>query len=253
MTLKAARLVLCAGAMGSARIVLRSNEAWNKALPLVANPYTYYPCLNFARMLSYYNKAVFHSLTQVMLLYNPRPGKLQPVQGQIYSYRSLMTFKLMKESPLAMRESRALMQALGWYFVVLGVHHPDMPGKGKRLWLERGDGEPVLRVAYRRSPEEEKNRRKMERGLARLMPRLGCLPLKRIDPGSGASIHYAGTLPMGTASRRFTTTPSGRLRGTRGVYVADGSVLPSLPAKGLTFTLMANADRVGCLLARRLK
>jgi len=42
------------------------------------------------------------------------------------------------------------------------------------------------------------------------------------------------------------------LRACHHVYLADGSVFPWLPAKGLTFTLMACADRVGTLLAARL-
>jgi hypothetical protein len=36
------------------------------------------------------------------------------------------------------------------------------------------------------------------------------------------------------------------------VYLADGSVFPWLPPKGLTFNIMANADRVGAILAERL-
>jgi hypothetical protein len=36
------------------------------------------------------------------------------------------------------------------------------------------------------------------------------------------------------------------------VYLADGSLLRRLPAKGLTLTLMANADRIGSALAGRL-
>jgi len=43
-----------------------------------------------------------------------------------------------------------------------------------------------------------------------------------------------------------------RLRATRAVYLADGSIFPWIPPKGLTFNLMANADRVGSLLAERL-
>ncbi|MCC5874706.1 MAG: GMC family oxidoreductase [Candidatus Sumerlaeia bacterium] len=251
-TLKAARLVLCAGAIGSARIVLRSADAWNTPLPLVSNPYTYVPCLNFGGLGMPDRGYPRHSLTQVMLFFDPDPGKRRLIQGQIYSYRSLLTFKLMKESPLAMTESRRLMQALAWYFVVLGIHHGDHPGRSKRLWLEKVDDDPVLRVKYRRTEGETAERREMEARLLRLMPKLGLLPLKRIDPGHGSSIHYAGTLPMTTKSRRYTTTRSGRLRGTRSVYIADGSVLPDLPAKGLTFTLMANADRIGSHLARSL-
>lgn len=252
--LKAARLVLCAGTFGTARIVLQSHGARHVHLPLVCNPYTYVPCLNFGGLGVPEQDHPRHSLTQVMLFFDPEPGMRHPVQGQIYSYRSLLTFKLMKESPLAMPQSRRLMQALAWYFVVLGIHHGDRPGRTKRLWMEDGEngGHPVLKVRYRRSQEETAERARMEKELVRLMPKLGLLPLKRIDPGPGASIHYGGTLPMRTKAGRYTTSRTGRLRGTRSVYIADGSVLPELPAKGLTFTLMANADRVGLHLARSL-
>jgi choline dehydrogenase-like flavoprotein len=40
--------------------------------------------------------------------------------------------------------------------------------------------------------------------------------------------------------------------GMSGLYVVDGSVLPSLPAKSHTFTVMANALRAGTKLAERL-
>ena len=52
--------------------------------------------------------------------------------------------------------------------------------------------------------------------------------------------------------RELTTDGDGKLQGTRAVFVADGAVFPSLPAKGLTFSIMANADRVGSALARGL-
>jgi hypothetical protein len=47
------------------------------------------------------------------------------------------------------------------------------------------------------------------------------------------------------------TSGDGLLAGTRAVHIADGSLLKSLPAKGLTLTLMANAHRIGSILARR--
>ena len=82
--------------------------------------------------------------------------------------------------------------------------------------------------------------------------RPGCLPRRRVFPGHGSSLHDAGQFPATEEERPLTTTPSGRLRGTRSVYLADGSVLAYLPAKGLTFTLMANADRIGSGIARGL-
>ena len=84
-----------------------------------------------------------------------------------------------------------------------------------------------------------------ERAVLRNFRRLGCWPLKRIHPGHGSSIHYAGTLPISSVERELTCDGYCRLRGARGVYLADGSVFPWLPAKGLTFSIMANAHRVG--------
>ena len=83
--------------------------------------------------------------------------------------------------------------------------------------------------------------------------RLGCLPLKRIRPGNGSSIHYAGTFPISGEDRPLTCDRDARLRGTRAVYLADGSVFPWLPPKGLTFNIMANADRVGAIVAERMR
>jgi choline dehydrogenase-like flavoprotein len=60
----------------------------------------------------------------------------------------------------------------------------------------------------------------------------------------GASVHYAGTLPMSTAGGSLTTTPNGRSRDIPNLHLVDGSTFCFLPAKNLTFTLMANARRI---------
>lgn len=60
----------------------------------------------------------------------------------------------------------------------------------------------------------------------------------------GASVHYAGTLPMMKEGGDYTCTPVGASRDVNGLYFADGTTFPSLPAKNLTFTLMANAARI---------
>jgi hypothetical protein len=49
-----------------------------------------------------------------------------------------------------------------------------------------------------------------------------------------------------------TCTPDCEVRPWRDVFVADGSCLSSLPAKHCTFAVMANADRVGRIVANRL-
>ena len=61
----------------------------------------------------------------------------------------------------------------------------------------------------------------------------------------GASVHYAGTMPMTRTPGPFTTTEFGQSRDFENLFIVDGSTFPSLPAKNITFTLMANATRVG--------
>jgi hypothetical protein len=50
---------------------------------------------------------------------------------------------------------------------------------------------------------------------------------------------------MCTETKALTCTPDCRSKDLHNLYFADGVSFPFLPAKNLTFTLMANAIRVG--------
>jgi len=76
------------------------------------------------------------------------------------------------------------------------------------------------------------------------MRKTGTFALKRINPGYGASVHYAGTLPFSNEEKPFTLARNGRLHGTKHVFVADSSGFEYLPSRGVTFTLLANAHNV---------
>jgi choline dehydrogenase-like flavoprotein len=252
-TFSARRLVLAAGALGTARIVLRSLDRYNTAIPFVANPYTYVPCVNLA-MLGKPAADRRHSLTQVGAIFEPRPGGKRRVHAQAYSYRSLLLFKIAKESPLPVAAFRVMRDLLS-AFVILGIHHEDRPSPAKRCVLRRGaqGGPDVLEVEYRQDPEVVRRQARDEKAILRCFRKLGCWALKRIHPGNGANIHYGGTIPMTEEESELTVTPACRLRHTRAVYLADASVLPYLPAKALTLTLMANAERVGTIVAEELR
>ncbi|HEY8480992.1 MAG TPA: GMC family oxidoreductase [Spirillospora sp.] len=56
-----------------------------------------------------------------------------------------------------------------------------------------------------------------------------------------AAFHPTGTARLGADEARAPVDPSGRLRGVRGVYVADASVLPSCPEVNPQLTIMAMA------------
>jgi choline dehydrogenase-like flavoprotein len=69
-------------------------------------------------------------------------------------------------------------------------------------------------------------------------------------PGSDA--HVVGTVPMG-GDGVLSCSLFCELNIAPDVYMVDGSWLPELPAKHCTFTIMANAYRVGSFLANKLE
>ncbi len=246
-------LVLAAGVFGAARIVLRSFGAYERPIPLVCNPYTYAPCINLG-MIGRDAADARHSLSQLTATFAPPGSGWPPMHVSIYSYRSLLTYKLMKESPLSSRAGLLLMRSLIPLFAVLGLHHADDPTPIKNVALVQASGRipERLKISYALRAEESDRIERQERLLLRQFRRLGCPVIKRVRPGPGSSIHYAGTFPISASPGEFECSGDGLLHGTRGVYLADGSLLRSLPAKGLTLTLMANAARIGSGLAARL-
>jgi choline dehydrogenase-like flavoprotein len=250
-THRARSLVIAAGALGTARIVLRSLDRYDRRVPLVCNPHTYCPMINL-RMIGRPAADRRHSMAQLCFVYAP-DGSPGLTVGHVYSYRSLLSFKLVRESPLAHRASARIVRSLLPALTIALLQHADEPTADKYCSLRRqGDGD-TLEIGYALSDQEEARIERVERAIVRHFRSLRCLAIRRVRPGHAASAHYAGCFPMAAEGGELTTEPSGRLRGTGNVYLADGSVFPRLPSKGLTFTMMANADRVGTGLSRALK
>ncbi len=65
-----------------------------------------------------------------------------------------------------------------------------------------------------------------------------------------AGFHPSGTAAAGSDPARHPVDPEGRLRGIEGVWVADGSILPSCPGVNPQVSIMAMAAGVGEAAAR---
>lgn len=68
----------------------------------------------------------------------------------------------------------------------------------------------------------------------------------------GGDIHYSCTLPMRHRPITGETDGDGELAGMAGVYIADGACLSTQTEKSHTLTIMANADRIGRILAKQM-
>ena len=250
---EARALLLAAGAMGTARIVLRSLGKFEVPVPLTCNSHTYVPCL-MPRQLGRRLHPRRHSLAQLTMIYDPTGDRRHLVQAQYYPYRSLLSYRLLKELPLAHRESLRLLNALIPAFGIWLIQHEDFRGTRKFAILHGGsEGQDILEIKFRLDDDQERHQELHEKRMLQLLRRLGCWPLKRLHTIHGSSAHYGSTLPFSEEGGPLTTQLSGRLNQTRCIYVADGSSFRYLPAKGLTLTLMANARRVGAAVLQSLR
>jgi hypothetical protein len=245
-TIRARRLILAAGTLGTARIVLRSLGDSDRSLPLLCNPYSYVPCIQ-PGMLGKALSPRKLGLAQLSIFHDPGGTNDDVTMGSIYTYRSLMLFRILPQVPLDFRDARILMRYLLPAITIVGIHHPERPGAGRSLRLESFPGAATgdrLIAEYVLGTAEREKIAERERVITRALRSMGSWAVKTIRPAPGASIHYAGTLPFADDGRPFSLQPDGRLAGTRMVSVADGSGFRFLPAKGLTLSLMANAHLV---------
>lgn len=247
-------LMLCAGAIGSARIALNSLPHDDRGTTILSNPYRYIPTINL-RTLGRKGTDRRHSLAQLTALCGSAEDPSAQSSIQIYSYRSLLLFKLAKEMPVPAWAGFLLARTLANSLAIFGVFSPDTLSSKKRLSLRPGpiDQIPVLTADYQRGADEEKVRLNVQKQLLGNLVRLSCLPIGVVDPGNAGSIHYAGTIPQtNPINPRFHTDPNSRLGGFRRVFVGDAASWNWLPCKGLTFTAMCNARRVAGLVAESL-
>jgi choline dehydrogenase-like flavoprotein len=249
--LAADRIVLAAGTLSSSRIVLRSvYEATGRTIQLhglMDNRQLLIPFLN-VRMLGRgvrTDSYQYHLLGIRMKMGAPA----ESIHGQITTLKAALMHPIIQRLPFDLRTAtviaRATHAALG--VVNVNLHDTRRPENFVTLIPEKSGSLPE-RLAIRYAPpshETERIQRTIRR-VKRVLWALGCI----VPPGMlhvrpmGASVHYAGTLPMTREPTPWTTDALCRSRDFENVYLVDGSTFPFLPAKNITFTLMANAVRV---------
>jgi hypothetical protein len=250
-SIKAKRLMLAAGAINSGKLALASQRNFGDRVPILCNTNHWVAAINLA-MLGRKADAARHSLAQLAALQVISNDPKDYVLAQFYSYRSLMYFRMLRSIPLPPNQGVTFLRLIATALTCVNLHFSDWPADSKYLQLKSDGARDVFSAFYQHTPEQQRAVEQAERLMLWRLVALRCIPMGIARPAHGASIHYAGTLPVSEAANRFGCRADGVLNGTRSVYVADGSSWKFLPAKGLTFTLMANARRVAGHVLRSL-
>ncbi len=237
---KGARLIIAAGALNSARIVLAANNDTSTQLPLLDNPVSFIPAVDLSRIGTPLQTQAYIGGELIVLAPGERPQR--PVQGSIYGLMGPLRTDLIREFPLSIRGNLSAGRLLVPGLMMVQMFYPDDPSPSS--WLKyNSDGSIKLHRSGRLAQDQEST-------MCALLRKMGYVAFEQlcVRPTAGSSIHYAGTLPMHAApTNRYQTTTTGRLEGTHRVYIADAATFPSLPSKNHTFTLMANALRISRL------
>jgi choline dehydrogenase-like flavoprotein len=237
----AKKLIVAAGALGSARIIMRSTGI--EQLPVICNPYTYIPSLQLS-LVGSPNRTYQTGLAQLSLYYDPERDHRHVAMGSVYSYRSLLNFRLLKEMPFDHKNSLRLLKLIMPALNITGLFHPEYGSKDKYIRLEKDQNSITgdsISSNYELTQAESKKLETTEKAYCKALRLLGAYPIKVLRNMHGASIHYGGTTPFSSDPVPGTISPEGKLHGFSAVYVADGSGFKFLPGKGVTLSIMANA------------
>ena len=246
----AGAFVLAAGTLCTSKIVLDSLRSEGGSAPalegLSDNRQVLVPFVNTRLAGTQYEARSFqyHQLALAIERDDPRDH----VHGLITTLKTALIHPIVQNLPVSLRAGLGAFRDLHAALGLVNLNFPDRRRAGNRVELEEGrDGGPTrLVVSYGPDPAEPA---RIEATLATLraaLRELGCVAprgMTHVRP-MGASVHYTGTLPMTAEDRPLTTDAEGRCRGFENLWIADGATFPSLPAKNLTFTLMANASRI---------
>jgi choline dehydrogenase-like flavoprotein len=244
-------LVLAAGTLNTTAIVLASSRAIGKRLRLLTNPVAALAFLVPSRLGAPLPKSGF-SLGQLSY-------RLEIDQAPDFATGVFYTADMLPASYLAEKmpvSRRAALRLSEWMSPAVLLATCYLPGRFSQnhLSLELGGGGEELHIEGEVPSHTHRLLRLATARLSREMRRCGAhaIPRSFSIPLPGADGHLAGTLPMAQEGAALTCTPDCEVRPWRDVFVVDGSCLPSLPAKHCTLTIMANADRVGRIVANRL-
>jgi choline dehydrogenase-like flavoprotein len=158
-----------------------------------------------------------------------------------------MAHPILQSLPFDMRTALTFFRQLRSALGVINMNFHDTRRAASFVTLDRRDGgSPSLVVEYVSDAGEAAHVKQALGRLRKAMVQLRCIVppgLTHVRP-KGASVHYAGTFPAQSSGHSLTTTPDCRSTDFENLFFVDGSTFPFLPAKNITFSLMANAVRV---------
>ena len=246
------RVFLCAGAIGTTRIVASSLGITDTTITLEESAQFMMPFLSL-RSVKHLTQDGEFTLNQFNLFINFDSDGKDASLVHCYPYNDIMMASLPSIATAGPLEAvtklglRHLTVGLG-YLPSWASPHPTL-----RLGGRPGEGElPSITVSTKDNDATAPMLKNVISRLRRAGRSLDLYPIPGQTKLSGAakSYHYGGSFPhQSSPSGQFSSDLLGRVAGLRNVHLVDASVFPTVPATTFTLTIMANAHRIASAVA----
>ncbi len=244
--------VLACGTLSTSNVVLRSVfKSQNEIIRLpglIDNRQVLAPFLNFAMLGKDFELQSYQYHQLAICLESERTDR--NVHGQITTLTTATTHPIFQSLPFDLKSAIGVFRELRSSIGVVNLNFCDWRRDDNYLTLSTKGREnenwPALSIRYRPAPGEAATIKESLSSVRHFFFDLKAplIPgMTHIRP-MGASVHYSGTLPMSREREPWTVSRDCQSHDFENLFVVDGAVIPFLPAKNLTFTLMANAARV---------
>jgi choline dehydrogenase-like flavoprotein len=244
------RFVLAAGTLSSSKIFLDSigKERGEviKLTGLMDNRQILIPFINLRMIGETYNpdSYQYHQIAIGFECGHPK----RYFHALVTTLKTALIHPIIQNIPLDLLTSLAVFRNLraGLGVVNLNFFDDRRDDNFVTLQTDNQSGRSKLKINYSPPSNEKAIIKQAVKVVKKTLRRLGCI----VPPGMmhirpmGASVHYAGTIPMSSKKAPNTTSIYCQSHDFENLYFVDGTTFPALPAKNLTFTLMANAIRV---------
>jgi choline dehydrogenase-like flavoprotein len=247
---RAGRVVLAAGTLSSSAIFLNSVYRDSGQIPtlrgLMDNRQVLMPFLNLQLLGKPYNPNSYQ-YHQLAIGVRADPPE-NYIHGLVTTLKTALIHPVVQSLPFDLGTAVSFFRNIRAALGLMNINFPDRPRPENCVTLDfdSRSREPRLAIHYQPERGEPERLRAGMRLFRGILWKMGCFapsPMAHVRP-MGASVHYAGTIPMRPASEPLTCSPLGQSYDFPNLYFVDGTGFPFLPAKNLTLTLMANAARV---------
>jgi choline dehydrogenase-like flavoprotein len=243
------RVFLGAGVLNTSAILLRSMGMYDTPVQIRDSQYFLLPLLRLRGTADVVREPL-HTLAQLFVEIFDSAISPHTIHMQTYTYNDLFRAPVLAVlGPF--KKVFPVETFLGRLMLFQGFLHSSHSATISATLTRHQDGD---RLSLSTVPNAKIKKRvlKLALKLTRLAADTGVLPLiPMIQMGMpGRGFHSGGSFPMRAQPRAGESDILGRPYGLQRVHAIDATVLPSIPATTITYTVMANAYRIGTQAAK---